>query len=377
MSDDNTPETETDGGAEAILEGDPNMANGHDPDDAARSTASEFKGEDLVIGYPSGDQPVIGGESVAVAPSEVTALVGPNGSGKSTLLKGLADQLALDDGTVMLDGKDIHALETKELARKLGLLSQENTSTESISVEKLVEHGRYPHRGFFDSMTDEDRQAIDRAISLAGVEHLREREVGSLSGGQKQLVWIAMVLAQETDVLLLDEPTTFLDLHLLSPWPTFTVAFLIPSVAEVVFTVAYIRSVTFAVSAVCGSMMTFRSVDDSELFGIVVMGSMSKPLLAVVSSVVVAVSIVPLASVLVTTIGGTAVSASVVESSLVSDLTRVSVLSVEFPPHPASTVNSITNAVTSVRFEGGDAGHKRLLPRGFCGIVNCDRIRSR
>jgi len=84
---------------------------------------------------------------------------------------------------------------------------------ESFSVEKLVEHGRYPHRGFFDSMTDEDRQAIDRAISLAGVEHLREREVGSLSGGQKQLVWIAMVLAQETDVLLLDEPTTFLDLH--------------------------------------------------------------------------------------------------------------------------------------------------------------------
>ena len=213
MSDDNTPETETDGGAEAILEGDPNMANGHDPDDAARSTASEFKGEDLVIGYPSGNQPVIGGESVAVAPGEVTALVGPNGSGKSTLLKGLADQLALDDGTVMLDGKDVHALETKELARKLGLLSQENTSPESISVEKLVEHGRYPHRGFFDSMTDEDRQAIDRAISLAGVEHLREREVGSLSGGQKQLVWIAMVLAQETDVLLLDEPTTFLDLH--------------------------------------------------------------------------------------------------------------------------------------------------------------------
>ena len=129
------------------------------------------------------------------------------------MLKGLADQLALDDGTVMLDGKDVHALETKELARKLGLLSQENTSPESISVEKLVEHGRYPHRGFFDSMTDEDRQAIDRAISLAGVEHLREREVGSLSGGQKQLVWIAMVLAQETDVLLLDEPTTFLDLH--------------------------------------------------------------------------------------------------------------------------------------------------------------------
>jgi iron complex transport system ATP-binding protein len=211
MTDEDTPET--DGGVEAVLDRDPNMANGQHPDADPSSNASEFTGEELVIGYPSSDEPVIGGESIRVAPGEVTALVGPNGSGKSTLLKGLANQLALDYGTVLLDGKDVHMLETKELARKLGLLSQENTSPESISVEKLVEHGRYPHRGFFDSLTDEDHQAIDRAISLAGVEHLREREVGSLSGGQKQLVWIAMVLAQETNVLLLDEPTTFLDLH--------------------------------------------------------------------------------------------------------------------------------------------------------------------
>jgi iron complex transport system ATP-binding protein len=188
-------------------------ANGDWPEADPGTTASEFGGQELVISYPSAEEPVIDGESLRVPPGEVTALVGPNGSGKSTLLKGLADQLGLDAGAVELDGTDIQTLGTKELARRLGLLSQENTSPGSISVEKLVEHGRYPHRGFFDGLSAADRDAIDRAIELAGIEHLRGREVSSLSGGQKQLVWIAMVLAQQTDVLLLDEPTTFLDLH--------------------------------------------------------------------------------------------------------------------------------------------------------------------
>jgi iron complex transport system ATP-binding protein len=186
--------------------------NGHGPG-VADADVGELSGEELVVGYSSAEEPVIDGESLRIPPGAVTALVGPNGSGKSTLLKGLSTQLGLDAGTVLLDGRDVHALETKELARRLGLLSQENTSPDSIPVEKLVEHGRYPHRGFFDGLSEADREAIDRAIELAGVEHLRGREVGSLSGGQKQLVWIAMILAQETDVLLLDEPTTFLDLH--------------------------------------------------------------------------------------------------------------------------------------------------------------------
>jgi iron complex transport system ATP-binding protein len=177
------------------------------------ASASDFSGTDLVISYAASDGPVIDGESLQVPPGKVTALVGPNGSGKSTLLKGLADQLGIDAGTVELDGEEIQTLEPKELARNLGLLSQENTAPESITVEKLVEHGRYPHRGFFDGLTDVDYAAIDRAIELAGIEHLRHRPVSSLSGGQKQLVWIAMVLAQDPDVLLLDEPTTFLDLH--------------------------------------------------------------------------------------------------------------------------------------------------------------------
>ena len=207
---DNTETPETDGGS--VTTADPGrLQNEHQ--ETANETASEFAGEELVISYPSGDDPVIEGASIRVTPGEVTALVGPNGSGKSTLLKGFANQLALDSGTICLDGTAIHELDTKVLARKLGLLSQENVSPDSITVEKLVEHGRYPHRDFFDSLTDADQAAIDRAISLSGVEHLREREVGSLSGGQKQLAWIAMVLAQETGVLLLDEPTTFLDLH--------------------------------------------------------------------------------------------------------------------------------------------------------------------
>lgn len=175
--------------------------------------ATELLGDDLIIGYSSSETPVINGESIEVQSGAITALIGPNGSGKSTLLKALANQLAPTDGNVVLDGRDIQTLETKELARKMGLLSQESTSPDSITVEDLVYHGRYPHRGFFESVTDTDKAAVSRAIELAGVDHLREREVGSLSGGQKQLVWIAMVLAQETDVLLLDEPTTFLDLH--------------------------------------------------------------------------------------------------------------------------------------------------------------------
>jgi len=181
------------------------------PDDA--TSASTFAGEDLVVGYPSADGPIVDGESIRVPPGDVTALVGPNGSGKSTLLKGLATQLALDAGTVLLDGQDVNELDTKELARRLGLLSQENVAPDSITVEELIGHGRYPHRGVFESLTDADRAAIEGAIDLAGIDHLRDREVGSLSGGQRQLVWIAMVLAQDTNVLLLDEPTTFLDLH--------------------------------------------------------------------------------------------------------------------------------------------------------------------
>ncbi|MDG5778049.1 ABC transporter ATP-binding protein [Haloarculaceae archaeon H-GB1-1] len=187
--------------------------NGDHDEATATDDASELVGDDLEIGYPTTDEPVVECETVVLPPGEVTALVGPNGSGKSTLLKAMANQHSPSEGRILLDGEDVQTLETKPLARKLGLLSQENESPESLTVEDLVYHGRYPYQGFFDSHTDADHEAVDRAIELAGVDQLRDTQMGNLSGGQKQLVWIAMVLAQDTDLLLLDEPTTFLDLH--------------------------------------------------------------------------------------------------------------------------------------------------------------------
>lgn len=175
--------------------------------------ATELVGEDLAIGYPTTDAPVVECDTVLLPAGEVTALVGPNGSGKSTLLRAMANQLSPERGRILLDGEEIQSFGSGELARRLGLLSQENESPASLTVEDLVYHGRYPHRGFFESVTEEDRAAVDRAVQLAGVDRLRDEEIGNLSGGQKQLAWIAMVLAQETDVLLLDEPTTYLDLH--------------------------------------------------------------------------------------------------------------------------------------------------------------------
>jgi iron complex transport system ATP-binding protein len=179
----------------------------------AASTASDLVGRDLAVGYPGTDEPVVECERVVVPAGEVTALVGPNGSGKSTLLKALAGQLAPWAGAVELDGADVYGLGDKERARRVGLLSQEREEPGSLTVEKLVQHGRYPYRGFLDGVSDADQAAVDRAIDLAGVGHLRDRPLNGLSGGQKQLAWVAMSLAQETDVLLLDEPTTFLDLR--------------------------------------------------------------------------------------------------------------------------------------------------------------------
>jgi iron complex transport system ATP-binding protein len=170
-------------------------------------------GDDLSISYRTGAEPVVECEKIVVPEEEITALVGPNGSGKSTLLKALSDHLTPDRGEVTLNGRSIQKYGPKELARELGHLTQQNDSPEGITVEGLLYHGRYPHRGFFESVTAEDRAAVERALSLAGIEHLREETLGQLSGGQKQLAWIGMVLAQETDVLLLDEPTTFLDLN--------------------------------------------------------------------------------------------------------------------------------------------------------------------
>ena len=163
------------------------------------------------LGY--GDEPVVTVDDVSIPRGEITALVGPNGSGKTTLLKGFGGELEPDGGSVLLDGRAVQERAPKDLARELGRLQQEQTAPADLTVESLVAHGRYPHRGVFEDLDLEDERAIDRALDQAEVASLRDRPVGDLSGGQKQLAFLAMVLAQEPAVLLLDEPTTYLDLH--------------------------------------------------------------------------------------------------------------------------------------------------------------------
>ncbi|WP_121743862.1 ABC transporter ATP-binding protein [Natronorubrum halophilum] len=174
---------------------------------------SALVGDGLELRYPSSDETIVDCARLDIPEEAVTALVGPNGSGKSTLLKALSKHLEPETGTVRIHGEDLDTFTRKELAREMGVLSQENDSLGSITIKDLAYHGRYPHRGFFDGVSQDDHEAVARALELAGIEHIQDAELGQLSGGQKQLAWIAMVLAQDTDVLLLDEPTTFLDIH--------------------------------------------------------------------------------------------------------------------------------------------------------------------
>jgi iron complex transport system ATP-binding protein len=140
-------------------------------------------------------------------------IVGPNGCGKSTLLRALARLMTPKDGSVVLDGKDIHALPTREVAKRLGLLPQAPISPEGILVADLVARGRSPHQSPFQQWSQADEAAVHDALTATGLLDVAERRVDELSGGQRQRVWIAMALAQHTSLLLLDEPTTFLDLR--------------------------------------------------------------------------------------------------------------------------------------------------------------------
>ncbi|RZT19574.1 iron complex transport system ATP-binding protein [Kribbella sp. VKM Ac-2569] len=167
--------------------------------------------ENLTLAYDAA-VPVVDGLTLEVPSGQLTAVVGPNGSGKSTLLRGMSRLLAPKSGRVLLDGKDIHELPARELARKLGVLPQGPVTPEGITAAELVSRGRHPHRGLFGRLTGEDDAAINEALQAVELTELRDRPVDQLSGGQRQRVWIAMVLAQGTQHLLLDEPTTYLDL---------------------------------------------------------------------------------------------------------------------------------------------------------------------
>jgi iron complex transport system ATP-binding protein len=149
---------------------------------------------------------------IKVNPGEIISLIGPNGSGKSTVLKVISRLMKSLEGVVHLDGADIHRLSTKEVAKKLAILPQTHHNPPDFTVDELVSYGRTPHRKWYETRTKEDDEVIDWAIKQTRLEKYRDRSVNNLSGGERQRAWIATALAQSPKVLLLDEPTTYLDI---------------------------------------------------------------------------------------------------------------------------------------------------------------------
>jgi ABC-type cobalamin/Fe3+-siderophores transport system ATPase subunit len=157
-------------------------------------------------------RPILRGVDLAITEGQVTAIIGPNGCGKSTLLRSLARIVRPESGTVMLDGQDLWRADPNACARQVAFLPQSPIAPEGLRVRALVERGRTPWLGPFRPLTAADRAAVDDAIALTGLADLQTRRLDWLSGGQRQRAWIALAIAQATPILLLDEPTTFLDL---------------------------------------------------------------------------------------------------------------------------------------------------------------------
>jgi iron complex transport system ATP-binding protein len=170
-----------------------------------------LQARNISLRYPGGAT-IVEHLDVAIAPHRFTTIVGPNGCGKSTLLKALSRLLRPTYGEVLLDGRDVHGYAPKAFAREVGFLPQSSPAPDGITAAELVMRGRYPHQSAFQWSSATERAAVLRAMTHTDVADLAERRMSELSGGQRQRVWIAMTLAQQTDILLLDEPTTFLDL---------------------------------------------------------------------------------------------------------------------------------------------------------------------
>jgi iron complex transport system ATP-binding protein len=175
------------------------------------SASHQLLAAGLDLGY--GERKIVSALDLSLPAGKLTVIVGANACGKSTLLRGLARLLTPTRGAVYLDGKPIHQMPTREVATILGVLPQSPIAPDAITVTDLVGRGRYPHQGWFRRWTPEDDAAVAQALKSTDILELADRPVDELSGGQRQRVWIAMALAQETDLLLLDEPTTFLDIN--------------------------------------------------------------------------------------------------------------------------------------------------------------------
>lgn len=166
--------------------------------------------DDLSIGYD--DRLIVKSLSIEIPDRQITTIIGPNGCGKSTLLKAITRIISHQSGTILLDGKDISKVNTKLLAKQMAILPQTPESASGLTVGELVSYGRFPYQKGFGRLTKKDYEVIDWALEVTGTIDFKFRPVDALSGGQRQRVWIAMALAQETDIIFLDEPTTYLDM---------------------------------------------------------------------------------------------------------------------------------------------------------------------
>lgn len=189
---------------------DPMTPPGVSPPPSSAGPEPTLRAEAVTLGYDG--RTVVEELTVGLPPGRITVIVGANACGKSTLLRGMSRLLTPRGGAVLLDGTSIHRYPAKELARRVGLLPQSPVAPDAVTAVDLVTRGRYPHQGFFQQTTQQDRDAVAEAMVVTGTLDLAGRPVDELSGGQRQRVWIAMALAQQTDILLLDEPTTYLDI---------------------------------------------------------------------------------------------------------------------------------------------------------------------
>ena len=171
-----------------------------------------FSIQNIQLGYHHNSKPIIKELSLELPKNKVIGLIGPNGCGKSTLLKGLSRLIEPQAGKVLLGDTDMASLSNRQIAQQISVLPQSQTHPEGLTVRQLVEYGRTPYVSHWGKLSQQDNEIVDRVMAEMSIESLSDTALEALSGGQRQRVWIAMILAQDTDIIMLDEPTTFLDI---------------------------------------------------------------------------------------------------------------------------------------------------------------------